>query len=88
MDGESSLRRVDLNPSPALILRKLLILQYAKVAQLAKTANFSYISYTFTVNAATHAIHTPPLVAYYHDCPVPPMTLRAYQNCFLPRNGK
>lgn len=33
---------VDLNPSAALIPFKLLILRYAKLAQLAKTANLSY----------------------------------------------
>jgi hypothetical protein len=33
---------VDLNPSPALILLKLLILQCAKSAQMAKTENLSY----------------------------------------------
>jgi hypothetical protein len=88
MDGESSLRRVDLNPSPALIIRKLLILQYAKLGTIGENGE----SYTFlTLLLSTrpwHAIHIPPLVAYYHDCPVPPKTLRAYQNCFLPRNGK
>ena len=38
----SCLRGVDLNSRAALILRKLLILQYATVAQLAEKANLSY----------------------------------------------
>src|SRR5215469_7915055 len=36
------LRGVDLNPRAVLILRKLLILRYAKLAQMARTANLSY----------------------------------------------
>ncbi|MGZ7081762.1 MAG: hypothetical protein ACXVIO_01110, partial [Candidatus Angelobacter sp.] len=36
------LRGVDLNSVPALILCKLLILQYAKLAKTAKKANLSY----------------------------------------------
>lgn len=48
------LRGVDLNPSPALIPLKLLILQCAKLAQMAKTANLSYIF-------LTHCLLTPPL---------------------------
>jgi hypothetical protein len=40
---------VDLNPSPALIPLKLLILQYAKIAQLAKKGrSFLHFSYTFS----------------------------------------
>jgi hypothetical protein len=45
---------VDLNPSSALIPLKLLILQYAKLAQLAKKA---ILSYTFL----THCLLTRPL---------------------------
>jgi hypothetical protein len=40
---------VDLSPSAALIPFKLLILRYAKLAQMAKTAN---LSYTLTFNPA------------------------------------
>jgi len=40
---------VDLNSSTALIPFKLLILRYAKLAQLAQTAN---LSYTLTFNPA------------------------------------
>ena len=40
------LRGVDLNPSPALIPRKLLIPRYAKTAQLAKKANLFYTFFT------------------------------------------
>ena len=46
IDRESSLRRVDLNSRAVLILCKLLILQYATVAQLAEKANLSYIFLT------------------------------------------
>jgi hypothetical protein len=51
------LRGVDLNPSPALILRKLLILQYAKLAQLAQTANLSYTFLTLSVFAVARLFH-------------------------------
>src|SRR6478735_2245377 len=85
IDRESSLRRVDLNPSAALIPFKLLILRYAKLAQLAKTAN---LSYTLTFNPAmTRDLHSA-AVPFITTVLVPPETLRAYQNCFLPRNGK
>jgi hypothetical protein len=40
------LRGVDLNPSPALIPRKLLIPRYAKTAQSAKKANLFYTFFT------------------------------------------
>ena len=43
---------VDLNRSSALIPLKLLILQYAKLAQEAKTANLSYTFFTLYVEAA------------------------------------
>jgi hypothetical protein len=48
---------VDLNPSPALILRKLLILQYAKLAQLAQTAILSYTFLTLFVFEPARLFH-------------------------------
>jgi hypothetical protein len=51
------LRGVDLNPSPALIPRKLLILRYAKTAQSAKKANLFYTFFTLAFGASCQVSH-------------------------------
>jgi hypothetical protein len=51
LDQEGWLRGVDLNPSPALIPFKVLILRCAKLAQLAKTANLSYTFLTLGLSS-------------------------------------
>jgi hypothetical protein len=56
---------VDLNP--ALIPRKLLILQYAKLAQLAKTANLSYTFPTLSMKPDSRLLPLKPR----HDSSAP-----------------
>jgi hypothetical protein len=55
-----TLRGVDLNPR-ALIPRKLLILQYAKLAQMAKKANLSYDFPTLSMKPASLLLPLKPL---------------------------
>jgi hypothetical protein len=55
----------DLNPSPALIPRKLLILRYAKLAQLAKAANLSYTFLTLRLLMRAMTRDSPPPLYFF-----------------------